>query len=331
MQAKKTVAFFSVLLLLSTLTYSVDASSDATMSFSGGGVTVYLTYPEEARPNSTITHNITITAIATTTLQNFTTVIKASVNSSWVEIFSAQDTFSKDLPHSYNLTVPLPQEANGTLQCFIFVDTSSIDDLSTTLYTTLVSEPTFSEMQVLYYEMLANYTSLQEDYEARLDEYDILLANYSSLLANYSALISEHNQLITDYNNKVSTYETLFDEYEELSVDYNNLYADYRSEITKSGNLQADYNELNSTRYSLQTSYDTLQAVYDALNETYTNLQGEFNVSEGLVNSSRIVMVIFIIVLVALIVFIVYIKRKKEDPYLVIRKETVSMKSDEET
>jgi hypothetical protein len=30
-------------------------------------------------------------------------------------------------------------------------------------------------------------------------------------------------------------------------------------------------------------------------------------------------------------VFIVYIKRKKEEPYVVIRKETVSMKSDEES
>jgi hypothetical protein len=32
-----------------------------------------------------------------------------------------------------------------------------------------------------------------------------------------------------------------------------------------------------------------------------------------------------------LIAFIVYLKRKKEEPYVVIRKETVSMKPDEET
>jgi hypothetical protein len=42
-------------------------------------------------------------------------------------------------------------------------------------------------------------------------------------------------------------------------------------------------------------------------------------------------MIIFIIAVAALIAFIVYIKRKQENPYLVIRKETVSMKLDEET
>jgi hypothetical protein len=36
-------------------------------------------------------------------------------------------------------------------------------------------------------------------------------------------------------------------------------------------------------------------------------------------------MFIFIVTLAALIVFIVYIKRKKQEPYLVIRKETVNV------
>ena len=355
MRAKKPVCFFSALLLLSMLTCSVDASSDATMSFSGGGVTVYLTYPEEARPNATIT----ITAIATTTLQNFTTVIKASVNSSWVEIFSAQDTFSKLFPYSYNLTVPLPQEANGTLQCFIFVDTSTIDDLSITLYTTLVSDPTFSEMRVLYDEMLANYTSLREDYEilfndynglladytilfddyttllndynqlvadhgALLDDYDDLSANYSSLSANYTALLSQHNQLTSNYNSKVSEYDTLDD--------------NYRVKINELGNLNDIYSDLNDTYYMLQTDYSNLQIARSTLNQTlntlqaaFDELQGRFTDSENAVNSDRVVMFIFVVTVAALIAFIVYLKRKKEEPYVVIRKETVSMNQDEDT
>jgi predicted nuclease with TOPRIM domain len=338
---------------------SVDASSDATMSFSGGGVTVYLTYPEEARPSATISHNITITAIATTTLQNFTTVIKASVNSSWVEIFSAQDTFSKLLPHSYNLTVPLPQEANGTLQCYIFVDTTTIDDLSTTLYTTLVSDPTFSEMRGLYDEMLANYTSLKDDYETLLEDYNEtyfnytnlkeehetlldkyyqlvadnetlwsdyyeLSGNYSSLNATYMSLLNEHNQLTTFYNNKVSDYETLDD---ELKV-----------KLTELGSLQEIYSALNDTYHSLQTDFNNLQIDSSTLNQAYTNLQTAFAElqeslanSEGTANFDRVVMFIFIVAVAVLVGFIIYIKRKQEDPYLVIRKETVSMKSDEET
>jgi hypothetical protein len=62
MPAKRIVCFFIVLLFLSTLTCSVGASSDPTVTFRGAGVTIDLTYPEEAHPEDSITHNVTITA-----------------------------------------------------------------------------------------------------------------------------------------------------------------------------------------------------------------------------------------------------------------------------
>jgi hypothetical protein len=329
MHAKKIVCFLIALLLFSGLMCSVGALPDATVSFRGGGVTIDLTYPEEAHPNTNITHYITITSSVAATLRNFTVVIKAPVNSAWQEIFNAQDTFSKSLPLSYNLTLLLPQEANGMLRCFIFVNTSIINDLSTTFYTTLVSEPTFSEM-------FANYTILQADYETLLNEYNGLLVNYSSLFANYTALLSEHNDLLADYNSQVATYQALLSNYNKLSDDYEALNADYRSKINEHSTLQSDYNELNSTRNNLLESLDTLQVFYDALNDTYIDLQTNFNTlqkritdSENDLNNDRIVMLIFIITLAALIAFIIYIKRKKQEPYVVIRKETVSMEPDE--
>jgi len=331
MRAKNILCFFSVLLLFSALMSSVNALTDITVSFRGRGVTIELTYPDEAHPISNIMHYINITSSVGATLRNSTVIIKASVNSTWQEIYNAQDTFSKSLPVSYNLTLSLPQEANGILQCVIFVNTSIIDDLATTLYTTLVSEPTFSEI-------LSDYNSLQADYQWLLNDYDGLLANYSSLFANYTALLSEHNQLTTDYNSKVAAYATLSVQYDKLSEDYDDLNANYRSKITELDNLQTDYDELNSTRYSLQTSYDTLQAIYNGLNQTYSDLQTEFttlqqriNDSVGELNIDRIIMFIFTVAVAGLIVFIIYLKRKKEEPYVVIRKETVSMKSDEES
>ena len=90
-----------------------------------------------------------------------------------------------------------------------------------------------------------------------------------------------------------------------------------------------------STSYSLQANYTSLQSEYDALNQTYTDLQTELTTlqeritrSENALNSDRIVMFIFIITVAALIAFIVYMKRKKEEPYVVIRKETVSVKKE---
>jgi CHASE3 domain sensor protein len=343
MRAKKIVYFFSVLLLFSGLMCSVDALSDTTVSFRGGGVRIDLTYPEEAHPNTTITHNVTITATTDLTSINIGIFIYAPVNSTLQLIKSQPFSWgtlheNESLPTS-EIPILLPEQANGTLYCNMTAQTDqTADALSYKFYTTRVSELTFSEMQSLYYEMLANYTSLQTDYETLLNEYDGLLANYSSLLANYTALLSEHNQLIADYNSKVATYESLLAQYNKLSDDYDTLNANYRSKINELGALQSDYDDLNSTRYSLQASYDTLQAVYDALNQTYTDLlsdlndlQGRFSDSESAVNTDRIVMFIFVVTVACLVAFIIYIKRKEQEPYVVIRKETVAVKPDEES
>lgn len=338
MQAKRLVCLLSLVLLLSIATFSVEAFSETVVSFHGGGVTVDLTYPEEARPNSTVEHKIAITAMSTTELQNFTVVVRASVNSSWVEIFSAQDTFSQPLPKSYNLTISIPQDANGMLQCFIFVDSSKIDDLSTTLYTTLVSEPTFSELRVLYYEMLTNYTNLKEDYEELLGKYNVLLFNYSNLLAEYSTLLGDYNQLETDYANRVSAYLKLDADYKDLSEDYETLDTDRDLKINQLNNLQATYENLNNTNTALETDYAILYNNYSTLDQNYTDLQTDvidlqqrITERDSTLNSNNIVILICIISLVALIALIIYTKRKKEEPYIVIRKETVNMKSDKGT
>jgi hypothetical protein len=339
MQAKK-IGYFLTLLLFSELICSVGAST-TTVSFRGGGVTIDLTFPEEAHPNTTITHNVTITAHTDLSLQSFTLFIYAPVNATWQEVKNR--TISWDFLENETLTsrieFQLPQDTNGTLYCEMTVQTDqTADALSYKFYTTRVSELTFSEMQSLYYAMLANYTSLQTDYETLLNEYDGLLANYSSLFANYTALLSEHNDLLAKYNAQVATYESLLNSYNKLSDDYESLNSNYRSKINEYNALQTDYKSLNSTRHSLQTDYDALQAVYDELNQTYADLQTELanlqeriTFSENALNSDRIVLFIFIVTIACLIAFIIYIKRKEPEPYVVIRKETVTMKPDEKT
>ena len=338
MRTKKVVCFFTMLFLFSGLMCSVNASPDSHVSFIGGGITIDLTYPEEAHPLESIMHNVTITANVNLTLQNFTMVIYAPVNSSWQEATSVILS-SRDMTENQNrieeIRFTLPQGTNGTLNCLVYVQSNqTANTLAYMFYTTRVSELTFSEMQALYNEMLGKYTGLQADYDTLLGEYDSLKANYTILLANYTALLSENNQLVNDYNSQVSTYSALLDKYNELSDEYDALNTEYYAKIGELGDLQTNYNELNITRYDLQASYNasynTLEAAYTALNQTYTelqrdlnSLQGRFNASEGTVSTDRVVMFIFIVTLAALILFIIYIKRKKQEPYIVIRKETV--------
>ena len=125
MRAKKIVFSFIMLLLFSALTGSVGASSDITVSFRGAGVTVDLTFPEEAHPNATITHNVTITAHTNVTLQWFTLFIYAPVNSSLQEIKNRTITWdfleNETLPS--RIEFQLPQNTNGTLSCVMTVQT----------------------------------------------------------------------------------------------------------------------------------------------------------------------------------------------------------------
>jgi hypothetical protein len=386
MSAKKVVCFFIAMLLVSTVTCSVGALPDAAVTFRGAGVTVDLTFPEEASPLDYISHNLTITAYNYVNSLNITLFIYAPVNATW-EIIDQPHNIPWPFPLGVNQSLPtaeiwftLPQDANGILKCTLYVQTNQTADYpSCTFYTTHVSEPTFSEMQSLYNEMLANYTTLQANYTALLNDYDGLLANYSSLFAdytallslyyetlanytalqtdyatllndhngllanytslfaNYTALLSEHNQLITNYNTLQGDYATLSNSASQrenkYTTDYNSLNALYTSQRNNYDTLQSEYDSLNSTFYGIQTNYGSLQAVYDALNKTYIELQREFanlqERSESALNSDQIVMFIFVITLVALVAFIIYLKRGKEEPYVVIRKETVNMKQDE--
>ena len=338
MQVKRFGCFFSILLLLTILANGVKASSDVTASFGTNKVAVYLTYPEEAKPNATITHEITINATVPITLQNFTAVIKASINSSWVEIKRAEDTTGPyELPKSYNLTIPLPQDANGKLQCYIFVDTNSLDDLSFTLYTALVSEPTFSEMCVLYYEMLANYTNLEKEYETKVGEFDAKVAEYNNLLEDFDKLQEEADKNSTLYEELKLAYEEKRDEYDSLSDDFENTKSNYNSKVIDFNSLQENYVNLNTTLNELQANYTLLETSFENLNNDYTDLEQQsnnliesLNNSQNELNATTFVMIIFLIAVAILISFILYLKRKGEEPYIVIRKETVSVKSDED-
>lgn len=340
MQAKIIGYLLSTLLLFSALIFNVSAST-TTVSFHGDGITIDLIFPEEAHPNTTITHNVTITAHTDLSLQSFTLFIYTPINSTWQEVKNRTITwdFLENETLTSRIEFQLPQNTNGTLYCEMTVQTDqSSDYLSYSFYTTRVSELTFSEMQNLYNEMLANYTTLQADYETLLNEYNGLLANYTGLFANYTALLSEHNELLTKYNTQVATYESLLDNFNTLSDDHKTLNSNYQSKLNEYNALQTNFNSLNSTYYSLQANHTSLQAVYKELNQTCTELEAELNdlqqditFSENALNTDRIVMFIFLVAVACLIAFIIYIKRKEREPYVVIRKETVAVKPDEKS
>ena len=340
MQNKKIVYFLSIILFFSGFLFNVHAMSNPNVSFHGVGITINLTFPEEAHPLDNIVHNITITADTTLTIINYTIFIYAPVNASWQEVTTQGITSvgldqNQSLPFRMNFT--LPQETIGRLWCVIYLLTDqSVDYFSATFYTTQVNAVTFTELKSKFNELLSNYTILQTDYDALLQDYDSLLANYSNLVTDYETTQNEYNSLSNDYNSRVATYQTLLNTYNSISTEHNTLISNYEALQKKYNNLQSDYDSLNSTNLNVQASYDSLNNTYRALNQTYVNLETQINelnqkinLSDKALNNDKILMLILVVTLVCLIALIAYIKRKGTEPYLVIRKETVTVKPEE--
>ena len=342
MRAKNLVCVLSLFLVLSAQVCYADATQTKTSSLSSGNLVVNLAYPSEAHPMETITHNVTISG-EQTTLLNFSIVIKAMMIQSWQEIYSGQDTTQKLLPQPYNLIVPLPQETNGSLQCFISIETNK-GNLSFTILTTEVRALTYDELLINYNSIVANYSALLTDYNTIVANYTALVGSYNDLLSQYNTLSSKYNitnenfaALNSTYNQLSNNYNSLNIVYDSLSSTHSALQESYNSLKNNSSVLMIDFKSLNSTYYNVQNNYSLLTTAYTSLNNTYNALQEEvstlgqkINVSESALNNDKILMFIFIAVVAGLVALVFYIKRKKPEPYIVIRKETVALKQEEE-
>ena len=338
---KRDACLLTVLILFGAFIYGVKASPNPAVTFQAGGVTIDLEYPEEAHPNTTITHDVTITANTDLTSLDIGVFIYASVNSTLQLIKSQPVNWgvlheNQSLPTT-EIPILLPELANGTLNCVITVQTSqTAEGTSCSFHTTHVSELTFSEMQTLYTEMLLNYTQLQNDYETLLSQYDELLKDYNSSLSNYTTLLSQYEDLQSQYDNEVVAFNTQLNSNNRLSQDYSTLNTLYKTTLNKLATSQADFEVLNNTKNSLQASYNNLEITYAALNQTRNNLlveisdlQKTITVSENDVNNSRIFVFVALMAVIGLISLIIYLKRKQPEPYMIIRKETVAVKPDE--
>ena len=276
------------------------AFSISTLSFHGVGITVELTFPNEAHPEDNIDHNVTITSQINPEIIVFNLTIYGTINQTLQEIESLLfPPFDLDAPYSKRIDVLIPKETLGRLYCTIYAKTNQDTDYYfTSFHTTQVNPITFSEL-------ISNYDSLLSDYENSLELYGLLLQNYNSLLEEYDTSETNYNTLETDYQSKITSFNTLLE----------------------------DYSLLNSTLTDFQGNYTSLQNDFSSLNQEYNTLQEEINIlqeeitnSQNTLNVDRIIMIIFIIILVSLIGLIIYLKNKQKEPYVVIRKETVSIK-----
>ena len=299
---KNKIHYFLLVIMLNSLLLSGTlATSTPSLSFHGVGLTVNLDYPEEAHPTEEIYHNVTITSQVDLTLSNLTLTIYGVVNQTQQEITN----LLLSLPLEQNSTLStrinftLPQETFGRLYCTLYAKTSQDTDyLFTSFYTTHVHIITFSELLIDYNQLLTNYTN------------NLLI--YESLLTRYNNL--ENQKKISDlaYNSQIELYNSLQSKYVSLNTNYTSSQENFNS-------LNNNYTVLNQTNTDLEQEIINLE-------QDITNAQQQIDIKEEALTIDRNLMVVFIIILVGLIGLIIYLRNKQKEPYVVIRKETVSVK-----
>ena len=308
MQGRSLVCSLVMLFSLFCFIFVLDASMPTSdVSFHGGGLIVSLAFPEEAHPAESIIHNLTITAKASLTLENFTIVINAFVGSSWQQAYKEQ-ILLQDMLQNESLSrqnrFTLPQNTHGRLNCFMHILTDRVSDyLSYSFYTTEVRVSTYGELLVQYNKLLANYTNLLADYEMLLESYNELSVEHSTLNSTYNSLLHEYNTLRSTYNSLNSTYY----------------------------GLQASHDSLSSSYDSLSTEYNSLNQTYVALENEINNLLQQIEASRTELNNTRNLIYLFVGTTVALIALVIYIRKKRKEPYIVIRKETVAVKQNDKS
>ena len=255
-----------------------------------------LSFEEEAHPQTEILHNIKIIAKSDLTLNQFSIKIFAPVNQTLEEISdlptinSLPMTEDQVLPIRINFTTP--PETKGRLYCEIYLSTSkSSDHFSASIYTTNINQPTFAE----------------------------LLADYSSLLSEYNTLSTQFSQLQAQYITLSNSHETLKEENLKLKAEYTAKENEYQI-------LNSSYTQLQSNYASLDSDYTSLKRDYDDLYQEKIDLESEIENIASSLNSDKYLMIIFIVIIVALVGLIIYLRNRQKEPYVVIRKETVSMK-----
>ncbi len=131
----------------------------------------------------------------------------------------------------------------------------------------------------------------------RTKTYDELLANYTELRADYVALDAQYKELNSTHNSFVANYSRL---------------------LTEHANYTA-----------LKTSYETLETDFRALNQSYYSLmeEKEFRNTVADLAVTKTILYVLVVIVLALVALIIY-RKISSKPYVILRKETVSMKPD---
>ena len=312
---KLTPLILLALITQTTLTASCLTTGDYHLKFWGGGLHVWLYYPEDARPGDSVNINLYIVS-SKFPRGNFVGEVNAKVtvltSSSQVTLFDQKlisDTYMQSgSTFNHTMAVSLPADARW----YITVQVDSVSyqqdmtnrqEAHVTFEATKIVSSTYSDLQenIQEYQVLCNgldqkYKELSqqlEDLQTPISgDCTQIQSDYLQLMQEYTSLTNQYNALLLD--NQSLTSGELEDALHELEGMYSELQVELEATITSMEDAMLERDEyieeleeetqfLSEENQNLVNEVESLeveltqQQIADASEDEYNQLQSRLN------------------------------------------------------
>lgn len=292
-------------LSLNTLAYAL-TPGDYNLKYWGGGLNIWISYPQDASPGDTVKVNVYVLS-GKYTRGNYVEEVKAAIsvltNSGSATLLNQillSDNLmppGSDYNHTFNLVLPSDARWFITIkmdtisyqidktdrqESHVILDSTKI---RVNTYDDLVSH--FTELKMAYNQLSQQYSNLENQLASIQFPNDTsgncsaLLSTFQQLLQDYDSLTIQYNQLLASQGNgtipdSMNDLEELQQRYTQLQQEFENVRFELENVITERTNqiieLSGTNGQVQSERERLEGELNSLNLEYDSLTARYGNI-----------------------------------------------------------
>jgi hypothetical protein len=303
-KGKSSILILLILVAQNVLTASCLTTGDYHLKFWGGGLNIWLYYPEDASPGDSVNLNVYIVSSKFPRGNHVGEVylkVTALTTSSQITLFDQKlitDTYLQSgSTFNQTISVTLPSDARWYLS--VQMDTVSYQqDLTNrqeahvTLDTTKIVTSTYSELQNNILEYQALYKTLDQKYEDLSQQLENLqtpvTGDCTQLQSDYLQLMQEFTSLTTLYNELLLSNQTKADgdlqnDLQEMEQIYANLLEEFEATIINMDELIHE-KDVNLAELEEETQFllEENQKMEDEIKSLEFELESEENAAEEL-------------------------------------------------
>lgn len=213
MKSNFILALLSLLLVSTIFVSTVESKStfDYEIIFRAGNLYCLFDFPREAHEGDTYNYELNVTAEANVSITTFEMNVfywdasgehMQSYNIANYVLLENDENFVRKI----QFTVPSTISWHKIYVNFE-ISTDEVSNYFLGIFTTLIRDKTYSELQSENFDLRYDYSDLESEYENYKVTHNYLNNEYNSLNSSYNSLESSYNSLQDDYNQLESNYQ----------------------------------------------------------------------------------------------------------------------------